>query len=95
MPPPIQSSGKNEPTIGRRIWYRPLAHERTFEGGDQPFDAGICYVHPDGTVNLDVKNELGSPLQRHDVTVAPSYDEAKPGQCGWMPYQVGQAKAAG
>ncbi len=93
MPPPIHTPGKNVPTVGRRVWFRPLDHERSLKP-EQPFDAGIVYVHENGTVNLDVKNEFGSPFSRHEVFLRDSYDEAAPGEAGWMPYQQAQAKAS-
>lgn len=82
------------PTVGRRVWYWPTKHERATEH-DQPFDAGICHVNKDGTVNLDVKNENGFQLRgKQHIVLAATPEKAAPGQASWMPYQTAQAQAA-
>jgi hypothetical protein len=79
-----------EPTVGRRVWYWPKPEEKSFDH-DQPFDAGIVHVYAATLVNLDVRNEYGFPLTgKVKITLAQDR-EAKPGECGWMPYQRDQA----
>lgn len=82
----------NHPTIGRRVWYWPLAIERSISS-DQPFDAGICYVYSDTLVNLAVKNEYGYDLPgKTSITLRQRPDEAQPGEASWMDYHVAQDK---
>lgn len=84
------------PTVGRKIWYHPHQYERdaNYYDSRQPFDATITYVHDDGTVNLDVVNEsAGRCPGKTQITLCDTYDDSVCGQAGWMPFQVGQAKA--
>lgn len=82
------------PSVGRRVWYWPTKAEKNNPDHDQPFDAGICHVNKDGTVNLDVKTEYGYPLTgKHHIVLVASPELAKPGQASWMPYQTAQAQA--
>lgn len=96
------------PTIGRRVWYWPSDFDRgKYEvvlatlivcDGEQPCDAGICYVHSDRLVNLTVADHEGKMHRRTDVTLVQPGDElpASGGYATWMNYQVEQAeKAAG
>lgn len=80
------------PTVSRKVWYHPLPHER-FADGKQPLDATICHVHSDVLVNLQVNNEFGNPMPgKTSVKLLPSYADTIPGECSWMPFQVGQAQ---
>lgn len=80
------------PTIGRRIWY--FKHQRdigvmTIDNA-QPCDAGIVFVHEDGTVNLQVNDHRGFTTGIENVAIIPQGDLV-PGDGGyaqWMPYQV-------
>lgn len=97
-----------KPTIGRRVWYWPAQHEGAhshhshlppFHVHDplQPHDAGIALVHGDRMVNLSVVDHAGNTHARMSVLLLQGDDE-KPAYgmayAQWMPYQVGQAKAA-
>ncbi len=93
-----------KPTIGRRVWFWPSSsyvdrnRSVTMLRGDQPFDAGIVYVHHDRMVNLLVTDHVGHVfvvrsvplLQAGDPSDGKSYDF----YCEWMPYQKGQAAKA-
>lgn len=86
------------PTIGRRVYFWPTARWQ----GDvidykQPCDAGVVYVHADGTVNLSATDHYG---HQHAVCGVPfgDFDRAKieretqmiedaRGYADWMPYQ--------
>lgn len=100
-----------KPTVGRRIWYFPCGLDKAGialdprgrnlpmqVNGDEPLDAGIIAVWPDGTVNLAIFDIIGNQHARAKVFIA---DEAiaknvglvGSGLASWMPYQVSQAKA--
>lgn len=82
------------PTIGRRLWYWPHESEKTLAGHSQPFDAGICHVNADGTVNLDVKDEMGCPVfDKINVTLVEAGTKPQPGQASWMDYQISNNRA--
>lgn len=82
-----------KPSVGRRLYYWPHPEEKSFEH-DQPFDAGIAHVHDDTTITVTVNNDLGYPIApKQHITLAQDR-QALPGECGWMPYQEGQARAA-
>lgn len=88
----------NHPTIGRRVNYWPRLEERTLPG-DQPFDAGIVYVHKaEGAtqiVNLSVINELGYAVPgKVGITLRQTPAEAVPGEASWMEYHVAADKRA-
>lgn len=83
------------PTVGRKVWYWPTAQEKSWSH-DQPFDATIVHVLGERQVNLHVLNEIGYPLpaKEHIVLVQPDQErDPVPGECSWMPFQIGQAKA--
>lgn len=83
-----------KPTVGRKVWYHPFLSERiaSYQNSDQPLDATVVHVWSDNCVNLLVFNEEGGRLAgKTSVHLCDSYDQAGPGQAGWMPYQVGQA----
>ena len=91
------------PTIGRRLWYYPSpydfneANSDRFTGlGDQPCDAGICYVWTDRMVNVTVADSNGFMHRRASVRLLQDGEQPYPGEAHlrWMPYQVGQAKPA-
>jgi hypothetical protein len=81
-----------KPTIGRRVWYWPHQSETLWQH-DQPLDAGIVHVHGDGTVNLDIVDEMGRPLSsptHNGMTTGyrlTEYAGKAPGFASWMPYQ--------
>lgn len=86
------------PTIGRKVWFRPLGIGYTDAGpvhsldADQPMDATVIHVHQDGTVNLLVVDHMGCIHPMRGIALRQADDEA-PSQpyCEWMPYQVSQA----
>jgi len=84
---------RSVPTIGRRIWYWPATNEDDSAEGicldnSQPYDAGIVYVHADGTVNLGITDHTGDYFTNENVNIT---DEATPGCAQWMPYQEKKA----
>ncbi len=85
-----------QPTIGRRVWYRPNDSDRTTMNvlDDQPLDAGVVYVHNDRLVNLVVTDHVGVVHKRPGVKLVQADDEGDSdgGFCEWMPYQAAQAR---
>ena len=92
-----------KPTIGRRIWYWPgptdlfaVASMARIES-EQPFDAGIIYVHSDTCVNLQVTDHRGGIWFREKVRILQEGENDSvldsAGVAQWMHYQVGQARA--
>lgn len=90
-----------KPTIGRRVWFRPSAQflamnpTLTQFNPEQPFDAGIVYVHHDHMVNLQVSDHVGRWFQAPSVPLLAGHwepgDEGVYGVAEWMPYQKAQA----
>lgn len=82
------------PTVGRRIWYKPTdAETEVFLcNSDQPFDAGVVYVHVDGNVNLVVTSHGGEQFFREDVPISEDSDWPEAGTAYWMPYQLKAAQ---
>jgi hypothetical protein len=87
------------PTIGRIVWYTPLTNEPVLMHLDRthPMTAQVCYVNPDGTVNLLVTDHMGNTTPRTGVELIQENDGAVPASgnyCQWMPYQqAAQARA--
>lgn len=79
-----------KPTVGRVVLYWPTVNERAFHHV-QPFAAQIAHVWGDDVVNLSIIDECGKQFSRDSVRLAQGR-EARDGECGWMPYQIGQAK---
>lgn len=95
------------PTVGRKVWYWPSASDKTgpvpmTQQTGRPLDATVIAVHGDHMVNVLVTDVMGrqfpvlscelvqpgeTPRANADGQVYGRYVE-------WMPYQVGQAKAA-
>lgn len=80
-----------KPTVGRKVWYRPFPHERAFSN-EQPHDATVVHVWSEHCVNLVIYNENGTPTAKTSVILAQERRAAE-GECEWMPFQVGQARA--
>jgi hypothetical protein len=88
------------PTIGRKVWYRPVGHNRTLLAvfdDSQPCDATIVYVWNDRMVNLRVTGPTGVVQAFNSVLLmqdgdAPPTHILHGGYAEWMPYQAGQAK---
>lgn len=89
-----------KPTPGRVVWYMPDAREGfTVLDYGQPCAATVAYVHNDREVNLTVHDHLGVVHSLQCVKLAQPEDlepgaNIPAGQCGWMPFQKGQAAAA-
>lgn len=80
-----------KPTIGRVVWFRPsgISLDR------QPLTALICFVHDDNCVNLAIFDDLGRASHKASCYLYQGDTDIPTGDyCEWMPYQVGQAKAA-
>lgn len=93
------------PTIGRKVWYWPLAVEiaavvHVLEGSGgldpmeyaqsrQPWDATVVFVYDNGNVNVLVTDWIGNQTLRLDRNL--SANDTDQGHCTWMPYQVAQA----
>lgn len=91
------------PTPGRVVWYHPSQDEinaAQFACSDpsQPLAATVAYVWNDRMVNLSVVDQNGNQFRRTSVALVQPGDEPKHTSEGpfatWMPYQIGQAKAA-
>lgn len=93
------------PTIGRMVWYRPNAYDKSGthfqeppDGGDlsasQPFHAMVVYVWDDRTVNLVGYDHNGYQFVRSKVQLLQDDDAPAEGAsfCEWMPFQKDQAK---
>lgn len=78
------------PTVGRVVWYwnNPQTQK-------QPNAAIVAFVHTDTMVNLAVFDNLGIATSLSSVYLYQGEGERPTRNfCEWMPYQVGQAKAA-
>lgn len=90
------------PTVGRRLWFWPCSTlmDKGFRQLDpkQPCDAGVIYVHPDGTVNVMATDHRGVQVAFHNVPVLPADalrgDDPSAAYAQWMPYQAAQAVKA-
>lgn len=83
-------------TVGRRVYYWPTNEE--LEGWDikyvdsgQPWDAGVLFVHADGTINVQVTDYFGEVMTLEEC-VFTGTAEKKQGACSWMPYQAAQQR---
>lgn len=96
-----------KPTVGRKVWYRPSAADMAGNHGmkcvnGQPLDATIVAVWGDRMVNLLVLDSYGRSfsltsvtlLQEGDAPQKDAEDNIVSAYAEWMPFQVGQAKAA-
>jgi len=86
-----------KPTIGRVVWYRPNKYDDAFAFYQvEPLAAMVVRVWNDRMVNLVVFDPNGLPLSRTSVRLIQEGDPiGSESYCEWMPYQLGQAKAAG
>lgn len=82
------------PTVGRVVWFYPAGHC----DGEQPLAAIIAHVWSDTCVNLAIFGQDGSPVLNPPTSIQLLQEGDVPPSggryCAWMPYQVGQAKAA-
>lgn len=83
-----------QPTVGRVVWYRPNAAEKTFMTilGNGPLAAIVTHVWSDTCVNLTVFDSNGQAHGKTSVTLhqGDGLCSSLP-YCEWMPYQKGQA----
>lgn len=84
-----------KPSIGRVVLFQP-SHVAGAPDAVQPYAALITYVWSDRMINVAAFTPGGTPLAATSVALLQD-DDVIP-QCGhyaqWMPYQIGQAKAA-
>jgi len=87
-----------EPTVGRKVWYRPFKNELLspygmVTAGDQPLDATIVAVWGPRCVNLFVIDASGKAFACTSRTLLQDDDPAPKdgGYAEWMPFQKGQA----
>lgn len=83
-----------KPTIGRVVWYHPpfLADSGSNE---TTLAAIVCHVWSDNNVNLAVFDANGVATNQTSVFLYQGDSDRPAGQYAeWMPYQIGQAKAA-
>jgi len=88
-----------KPSIGRVVWYYPRGTQQRDNPDEQPNAALVVYVHNDRLVNLAGFDANGRHSQATSVRLIQEGDDA--GEygpyapfCSWMPFQLGQAKAA-
>jgi hypothetical protein len=75
------------PTVGRVVWY-------FRQGAVEPWDAHVCHVNGDGTINVGGFDNRAVPYASLFVPLIQE-GEPKPTSgpwCEWMPYQQGQAR---
>mgnify|MGYP000190283694 FL=1 len=82
------------PTIGRVVWFYPRGHQPN----QQPLAAMVAHVWSDTCVNLVIFDANGRPMADPPTSVLLVQPESEvptgDHYCTWMPYQIGQAKAA-
>lgn len=87
-----------KPTVGRVVLFIPEKSSKEFGyciNAGKDHSARIAYVHSDRCVNLEVIDANGKSFNRTSVTLVQEGDAPYDGDhCRWMPYQIGQAKAA-
>lgn len=84
------------PTIGRKVWYwPPLTHGGNLDS-KQPFDATVCFVFQgDAHINIAYRDHLGRANHSGNVPLWQGEGDRPEGNFAeWMPFQIGQAKAA-
>lgn len=81
------------PTVGRIVWYRPVAGEVLPGPGEQPLAAIVTHVLGPERINLTVFDVNGFAHGRKAVLLIQGDTVAPPGAgyAEWMPYQKGQA----
>lgn len=90
------------PTIGRKVWFWVSPEdtdEFVIQDEKQALDATVVYVHPDGTVTLDVTDHsafnekaMNVPLFDYDPAVTHGMEYAEKSFATWMPYQMQKHK---
>lgn len=90
------------PTVGRKVWFFPNGCTNLHSyphciDKTMPMDATITFPWSDRMVNLQVIDHIGQVHAFNNVhLVQPADDVYEPGTpyATWMPFQVGQARAA-
>lgn len=87
-----------KPTVGRKVWFYPK-NSSNDNGlcivGGREHSADVVTVHSDRLINVAVFDANGKLFQKTSVTLVQEGDPPYDGDhCRWMPYQIGQAKAA-
>lgn len=84
-----------KPTVGRKVWFYSDTSGPGILDGDQPCDATVTYVHPDGFVTLLVITHDGFSRIEREVKLRDPHEDDHHGSgerfATWMPYQIGQA----
>lgn len=91
-----------EPTVGRKVWYRPSQQDKdgsTGEQGkmetygDEPLDATVIAVWGSRLINVAIFDIYGNLHARRSVTLLQDDDVSTVGgrYAEWMPFQKGQA----
>lgn len=80
-----------KPTIGRVVWYYKFLG--TGKGHEGPHAALVARVWNDSMLNLSVATYEGEMQSHTSVKLIQEWEEVpQQDYCGWMPYQIGQAK---
>lgn len=92
------------PTVGRKVWYRPSAWDKTgpvgmVAAGDQPLDATVIAVWGPRMINVLVTDTMGKQFPVLSCDLLQPGDEPRKDAagavigryCEWMPYQVATA----
>lgn len=85
------------PTVGRKVWYRTGNSDQKMNkiNPDDPLDATIVGIWADGLINVVVFDSHGNMFTRTGIRLRQEGETiSNQSYCEWMPYQVGQAKAA-
>lgn len=87
------------PTIGRVVYYRPSTLELqdpaiTSLNPSEPFRADVCFVNPDGSVNLTVCDHNGRDFTATGIPFFEAQATIDTPHAHWMPYQVATAAVA-
>ena len=84
------------PTVGRVVWFYPAFGSPIPHIPGIPLAATIAWVEDEATVNLSVSDMSGAiwPVQNVHLVQEDSVYETDAARAEWMPYQIGQAKAA-
>lgn len=60
-----------KPYVNQPVWYYLAEGDKSIEpiriGLRQPFPGRVCFVWPDGKVNLALEDHHGNPHRRHEV----------------------------
>lgn len=85
------------PSIGRKVWYWPVNEPAMAQFNTElALDATVIYPWSDTCVNLSITDHTGVVHVRTSVFLHQGDIGGRPSSsCAtWMPYQMGQAKAA-